>query len=351
MARETIKPRVYVTRPIHREMIDLLQAGMDTRVNEIEGVPSRQVIAKETAGVDAIVGALGDQIDSEIMHENKNLKAIHILTSSSLPEDFLESGIDFDSANKLGICITNSPVMAEPIADFTFALMLALSRRLIEADKFVREGSWQRAVGASHIATWSYALHIGSDIFDKTIGIIGLGRIGRLVARRAKGFNMRVLYYDAVRQPSVEGILGVEFTCLDDLLRESDFVTLHTPPIKHIIGSRELGLMKKSAFLINTARGRNVDLLALQEALKRSQIAGAGLDVYESDSIGSDSPLSKLNNVVLTHHMAPFTIETCKKLATGAIENIRSALEGKTPPNLVNQPTTRRRAIATDTPR
>jgi glyoxylate reductase len=271
------------------------------------------------------------------MQQNKNLKIIHILTSTSRPEDYLESGIDFDTANKSGISITNSPVMAEPIADFTFALMLALSRRLIEADKFVREGLWQKTVG-----TWSYALHIGSDVFDKTIGIIGLGRIGRLVARRAKGFNMKVLYYDAVRQPAVEDALGIEYKPLDDLLKESDFVTLHTPPIKHIIGRHELELMKKSAFLVNTARGRNVDLLALEETLRKNRIAGAGLDVYESEAIGSDSPLCKLNNVVLAHHMAPFTVETCRKLAMGAIVNIRSVLENKIPPNLVNQPTTRR---------
>jgi len=340
------KPRVYVTRPMHPEMSSIIQAEMDTRVNEREGIPSKQLIAKESADIDAIIGALGDPIDQQIMQESRKLKVVHVLTSSSRPDDYLESEINLDVANKLGIYITNSPVMAEPIADFTFGLMLASCRRLLEADRFVRDGSWQKSVGASNIAAWSYALHVGSDVHDKTIGIIGLGRIGRLVARRARGFNMRVLYYDTVRQFAVEDVLGIEYRPLDDLLRESDFVTLHTPRTTRAIGRRELELMKNSAFLINTSRGSNVDLAALQEALESGRLGGAGLDVYESEAIGSDSPLTKLSNVVLAHHMAPFTVETCRELATGAIENIKAALAGKLPPNLVNQPTSTRETIA-----
>jgi glyoxylate reductase len=333
-----MKPKVYITRVLHQEMVDIIKSKTEARMNSEEGIPSKETLLKEVADVDAIICALGDNIDDEAMQTNRNLKVIHVFTSTQRPEDYKDSGMDFEVANRLGLCITNSPVMAEPIGDFTFALMLALARRLVESDRFVREGKWYQLFKGARGHAWSYALHVGADVYGKTLGIIGLGRIGRVVARRAKGFNMKILYYDTVRQTALEDTLGIEQRDLDSLLRESDFVTLHTPEITHIIGKRELSLMKKSAFIINTARGNNIDLDALVEVLEKRQIAGAALDVYEGEPIGPDHPLIKMSNVVLSHHMAPWSAETCRKMADGAVENILNALEGKTPPNLVNQP-------------
>jgi len=341
-----MKPRVYITRPVHHTMFDIVKSKTEARMPNEEGVPTKEMLLKEMTDVHGVICAFGDPIDANVISAARNLKVIHVLTSTLNPNDYRNFGIDYDEATRRGICITNAPVMAEPIADFTFALMLSLSRRVVESDKFVREGKWSAAfkrVSQHGEAGWSYALHVGADVYNKTLGILGLGRIGRMVARRAEGFNMKVLYYDTIRQNAIEDVLGIEFREMDALLRESDFVTLHMPAAKHIIGRRELALMKKSAYIINTSRGMNMDLKALIDALEKGQIAGAGIDVYEGEPIGSDNPLTRMSNVVLSHHQAPYTVETSTNFANGALENILSAVEGKVPPNLVNQEAIKRK--------
>jgi glyoxylate reductase len=341
-----MKPKVYSTRPLHQAMLDILKSKTEARMPTEEGVPTKELLLKEMTNVEAVICAFGDPIDADVMKATKNLKVIHVLTQALNPNDYRYFGIDFDEATKRGICITNAPVMAEPIADFTFALMLAVARRIIESDKFVREGKWPttfKGKSQHDEARWSYALHIGTDVYNKTLGILGLGRIGRMVARRAKSFNMKILYHDTIRQTAIEDVLGIEFREKDELLRQSDFVTIHVPAVKHAIGKRELALMKKTAYIINTSRGSNIDLKALIEALEKGQIAGAGLDVYEGEPIGLDSPLLKMSNVVLSHHQAPFSVETSKSMGEGALENILSAIEGRVPPNLVNQDAVKRK--------
>ncbi len=223
-------------------------------------------------------------------------------------------------------------MLTETVADFAFALMLAVARRVVEADKYVREGKWK--VG------WHPLMMIGSDVYERTLGIIGMGRIGSAVARRAKGFGMKVLYYDAIRREDLEKELGVEYTDMDKLLEESDFVSLHvplTPETYHLIGEEQLRKMKPTAFLINTSRGKVVDQKALYKALKEGWIAGAGLDVFEQEPIPPDDPLLQLNNVVLAPHAASASYETRSRMAEIVAENLIAFLNGKVPPTLVNK--------------
>jgi glyoxylate reductase len=332
------KPRVYVTRPEPQEAIDLLKSKTEAKIRMEKGIVTRETFVKEISGVDAIICHFGDPIDADILQMNKNLKLIHVSTMTLDPDTYKQHGLDFDLLNKLGIYLTNAPTdeVAEAIADFTIAMMLAVSRRIVEADKFVRQGGWYKEFEHTGPIAYSPVDWLGPGMFKRTLGILGLGRIGRRVARRAKGFNMRVLYYDAVRQKPIEDVLGIEFTDMDTLLKESDFVTLHTPGIHNIIGKREIGLMKRSAYIVNTARGNNIDLKALAEALQSGQIAGAALDVYEQEPLNPDSPLVKMRNIVLSPHSSGGSLESRIQMVAVAIENMYAALEGRKPPNLVN---------------
>jgi len=227
--------------------------------------------------------------------------------------------------------VTNTPgVLTETTADLAFALILATARRIVEADKFTRSGKWK---------SWGPMLFLGRDVYGATLGIIGLGRIGQAVARRAKGFNMKVIYYSRKRKEDVERELGVEYRELRSLLREADIVSIHTPLTEetyHLIGEKELSLMKPTAILINTARGAVVDQKALYKALKERRIFGAGLDVYEKEPIDADDPLMELDNVVLLPHIGSASVETRGRMARMAAENLLAGLRGEKPPNLVN---------------
>jgi len=240
--------------------------------------------------------------------------------------------IDIPEATRRGILVGNTPgVLTETTADFTFALLLAAARRVVEADVFTRTGQWK---------TWGPMVMLGQDIHHATLGIVGLGRIGAEVAKRAKGFGMKVLYYDQQRWREEERQLDVEYVPeLSALLSRSDFISLHlplSPQTYHLIGSAEFALMKPTAILVNTSRGPVVDQKALYEALKSRQISAAAIDVTEVEPIPPDDPLLTLDNLVITPHIASASVTTRTKMATMAAENLIAGLNGQIPPNCVN---------------
>lgn len=237
--------------------------------------------------------------------------------------------VDVEACTRRGVYVTHTPgVLSGAVADLTWGLILALARHLVVADRFVRE-RWALRRGD---------LSFGIDLEGKTLGIIGLGRIGSEVARRAQGFGVKVIYHDVVRKPELEEAYGAEYVSLEKLLRESDIVSIHVPLLpstERLIGEGELKLMKPTALLINTSRGRVIDQKALVKALREGWIAGAALDVYEEEPIPLEDPLLKLENVVLTPHIGSATRETRRRMAEVCARNIRAVLEGRKPPNLV----------------
>ena len=316
------KKKVFVTRRIPQPGLDMLQERYEVVINPHNRVLNKDELIDGVRAADGLLCLLTDEITAEIMDVNPNLKVI-----SNYAVGY--NNIDVAAATQRGIMVTNTPgVLTDATADLTWALLMAVSRRVVEGDALTRAG---RFMG------WDPMLLLGSDISGKTLGIIGMGRIGQAVARRAMGFDMRILYYDQAPVPEAEEYKA-EFVALDELLRESDFVTLHAPltdETRHMIGSQELRLMKKTAYLINTARGPLVDEEALVEALKEGIIAGAGLDVYE-DEPKLASGLAELPNTVLLPHLGSATLGTRTKMATMAAANLIAALEGKRPANLVN---------------
>ncbi len=283
---------------------------------------------------DAILAAIGDkqgllcmitdQVDRELLTKAPRLKIV-----ANFGVGF--NNIDVAAATELGIWVTNTPgVLTDATADLTLALILALGRRVVEGDRHTRDGRYK---------FWAPFYFLGHEISGKTLGIVGLGRIGEAVARRAAGFNMPVLYHNRKPlSPEQENRLGACYADLNTLLQQADFVSLHvplTPQTHHLIGERELGLMKTGTFLINTARGPVVDEQALLAALQSNQLAGAGLDVYEYEPRVT-AGLEQLNHVVLLPHMGSATVETRRRMATLAVENLMAGLEGRMPSNCIN---------------
>ena len=266
----------------------------------------------------ALVTLLTDRVDRSVLEAGKGLR---IVANVAVGVD----NIDIAAATRLGILVTNTPgVLTEATADLTWALILAVARRVVEGDALVRAGKFRG---------WNLDLLRGVDLHGKTLGIIGAGRIGKAVARRARGFGVKVLFHS--RRSGIP---------LRRLLAGSDFVSIHcplTPETHHLIGRRELGLMKRTAILVNTARGPIVDEKALIGALRRGRIAGAGLDVYEREPIVT-AALRRLKNVVLLPHLGSATVETRRRMLDMAIANVRAALAGRRPPNLVNSEAWRR---------
>ena len=274
---------------------------------------------------DILFCLLHDKIDRAVIAANPKLR--HVAAQSITP-----SNIDVAEATKRGIPVTVvPPVTTEATADLTFGLMLAVARRMVEGDRLVRAGKFPGGQ-SRHL--------LGSIVHGKTLGLIGGGGlIGKAVARRAQGFSMRVLYWTPRRKPeSEERAAGLTFVPLDQLLRESDFVSLHSPlnaDTRHQIGARELGLMKKTAFIVNTARGPIIDEAALVRALKAKKIAGAGLDVFEHEPKVHPG-LKRMKNVVLNPHLGSATVEVREQMANIVVDNIEALLNGRRPPNCVN---------------
>lgn len=320
------KPKVYVTRQLFKKAIDLLKEHTDIEVFEGEDNPvPREVLLKKIEKVEGLLCLLTDRIDVKTLDAGKNLKVV-----SNYAVGF--NNIDIDEATKKGVYVTNTPgILTETTADCAFALMMCIARRIAEADRHTRNGGW--------IHAWGPKMFLGSDIHGKTLGILGMGRIGTAMTKRARGFDMNVIYYDSIRREDLEGKLGIKYYSFRDLLKESDFVSIHVPltdATYHMIGEKELSSMKKTAFLINTARGPIVAEEALFHALKNRMIAGAGIDVFEKEPIEKDNPLLKLDNIVITPHIASASIDTRTNMAILAATNLIEVLKGRVPTNLVN---------------
>ena len=312
---------MYITRNILDPAVPMLSKECKVLLNKKPKPPSRAEILKNVAGKHGILCMLSDRIDAQVMNAaGPNLRVI-----SSYSTGF--EHIDVKEATVRGIYVTyTADILAEATADLTLALILACARRIINADRYVRANRWK--VG------WSPDLMLGYNVHGTTLGIIGLGRIGAAVARRAKGFNMKILYYNRSRNLQRESELGAAYAELDDLLAQSDFVSVHTSlnsTSRHMINKSKLSLMKKTAFLINTARGNVVNEADLAKALKSNQIAGAALDVYENEPLPRTSPLLQMKNVVLLPHIGSATFQTRSKMAQVAAKNLLDVLAGKEP--------------------
>ena len=315
--------KVFITRKIPETAIKMLRQRYSVRLNKENRKLTKKEIIKGAKNVDAILSLLTDKIDKEVMDASKNLR---VVANYAVGYD----NIDIGEATKRGIIVTNTPgILTETTADLAWALLFATARRIVEGDKYIREGKFKG---------WGPMLLPGYDIYGKVLGIIGAGRIGTAVALRSKGFNMKVLYYDKKKNNILEKKLGAKKVTLNRLIRESDFISLHTPLNKetfHLIGRKEIVSMKKTAVFINTSRGAVIDEKALAEALKKRSIAAAGLDVYEKEP-SVTGKLLKLNNVVLLPHIGSASYETREKMAVMSAQSIIDVFRGKTPENVVN---------------
>jgi len=329
------KMKVFVTRDHPESALKDLRKLYSVKINLEDRPVSKAELIKAVRGLDGIIPCVGDMIDGEVMDASGGtLKAI---CNSIVGFD----NVDLKAATERGIYVTNTPgVLTETVADLTFGLILTAARRIVESDKFLHTGQWRG---------WGPTQFLGLDVHGKTLGILGLGRIGSAVAKRAKGFDMRVIYYDVVRYEQVEKELGLAFLPLEVVLRESDFISVHVPLIsetKHFVSEKELGMMKETAFLINTSRGPVIDEEALIKALKSGEIRGAALDVWDPEPPKIDNPLLKMDNVVALPHIASASVETRTRMIEMAIENLNAILRGKTPPNLVNRDVVKVRPLA-----
>jgi len=326
VAQVSGKPRVFVTQPIAESAVKRLRALGSVKIYPDDGrIIPRSTLIAAVRGADILFCLLHDKIDRAVIAASPKLR--HIASQSISP-----SNVDVAEATKRRIPVTVvPPVTTEATADLNFGLMLSIARRMMEGDRLVRAGKFPGGQ-SRHL--------LGSIVHGRTIGLVGGGGlIGKAVARRAHGFSMRVLYWTPRRKPeSEEREARLTYVPLDDLLREADFVSLHSPlnaQTRHQIGAREIGLMKKTAFVINTARGPIIDEAALVRALKGKKIAGAGLDVFEHEP-KVHAELKKLKNVVLAPHLGSATVEVREQMANIVVDNIEALLGGRLPPNCVN---------------
>jgi glyoxylate reductase len=331
-----MRPRIFITQPVAESAIKRLRSVASVKVNpDSSRIPGQRELIAAARSCDILFGRLHDKIDRAVLAANPKLRALCSMTIT--PDN-----IDVAAASEFGIPVTVVPPMvAEATADIAFGLLLAAARRIVEGDRLVRKRVYPGAQ-SNHLA--------GAWVWGKTLGLVGGGRIGKAVARRARGFSMRVLYWGPRRKPEdEEREAGFTYAPLDELLAESDFVSLHSPmrpETRHQIGARELKLMKKTAYLINTARGPVVDEAALARALAKGQIAGAGLDVYEHEP-KVDPTLLKLKNVVLAPHLGSAVAELREKMAHVVVDNILAILENRPPPNCINPQVLAQRAAST----
>ncbi|PNR96061.1 2-hydroxyacid dehydrogenase [Petrotoga olearia] len=316
--------KVSITYKIPEAGIDLLKGKYDIWVNPKDKLLTKEELKEIAKASDALITMLADPIDKEVLEAGKD--RLKIIANYAVGYN----NIDIQKAKELGIYVTNTPdVLTETTADLAWALMLAVARRIVESDNFTREGKFDG---------WKPELFLGTDVYGKTLGIIGFGSIGQAVARRAIGFNMKVYYYQRHRLSSEkEKALNATYLPLDELLKVSDYVSLHVPLINetyHMLNKEKLSLLKKSAFVINTARGPVIDEQVLYEKLKNKEIAGAALDVYENEPQLTPG-LKDLDNVVLTPHIGSASHETRSRMAQMVAKDIIQALEGETPEHLI----------------
>lgn len=319
------KPKVFVTRIIPQSGLNSIRAVAHTEVWPDEVPPSYEALLKKVESVDGLVCLLTDKIDGELMDAAG--KSLKVISQMAVGYD----NVDVSAATTRGIPVGNTPgVLTETTADFAFTLLMATARNVVQGTNYVKSGKWR---------TWGPTLLMGQDIYNATLGIVGFGRIGQAVAKRSKGFNMRILYYDSYPLERVDRRLTAEKRDFNNLLTESDFVSIHVPlthETYHLISEREFNLMKPSSILINTSRGSVVDFKALLHALKDSRIAGAALDVTEPEPIPVDDPLLALDNCLIVPHIASSSFATRSRMSMMAAENLKAGLDGEMLPNCVN---------------
>lgn len=321
------KPRVYVTRIIPEGGLKLVREACDAKIWEGETPPPREVLLKEVRGIDGLLPLLTDTVDAELMDAAG--PQLRVIANYAVGYN----NIDVEAATARGIAVGNTPgVLTDTTADFAFTLLMSAARRVVEGVDFVKAGKWK---------TWGPTLLLGRDIHHATLGVIGFGRIGKGVARRATGFEMRVLFYDPLvgADDPVATELGAQPVDLDTLLAESDFISVHVPLMPethHLIDAGTLHKMKSTAILINTSRGPVVDPSALYEALARGEIAYAALDVTEPEPIGVEDPLLTLPNCIVVPHIASGSIATRTRMAEIAARNLIAGVRGEPLPAWVN---------------
>jgi glyoxylate reductase len=318
--------KIFVTRNFFPEIFRGISNIYELDIWNDALPPSHDVLIEKAKSADGIICMLSDRMDEEVIKIGKQHK-LKVISQMSVGFD----NIAVKTATSLGIAIGNTPdVLTETTADFTWALMLALSRRVVESNHEVQNGIWR---------PWGPDVFCGSDIYGATLGLIGLGRIGKAVARRASGFNMRVLYSAPTEQKNLDSQLKAEYTTFNDLLLNSDFVSLHaylSPSSIRMFGDAQFTQMKPGAMFINTARGAMVDHNALYDALISKHLAGAALDVFDPEPIPAGHPLLTLPNVIVTPHIGSATTQTRRRMTKMVIENIAAGLNGKKLPYSVN---------------
>ena len=316
--------KALISRALPEEALAIARTAADLEIWPGEVPPPREALLEIVADCDGLLCLLTDRVDFALLDRAPRLR---VVSQMAVGYD----NIDIAACTSRGIRVGNTPgVLTETTADLAFALLMAAARRVTEAERYLRSGSWQ---------TWSPMLLTGPDIHHATLGIVGLGRIGYEMARRARGFEMRILYTNRTRNEAAERDFGAERVNLDTLLRESDFVSIHTPlspETRHLIGATDLAKMKPTAVFVNTARGPVVDQRALYEALRDREIAAAGIDVFEVEPLPMDDPLLTLDNVVLLPHIGSASIATRTKMAVLAANNLVSGLKGEPLPHPVN---------------
>ncbi|ALC89485.1 2-ketogluconate reductase [Bacillus sp. FJAT-18017] len=321
-----MKPYVYITRQVPEETISLLTEKYEVAMWEKEDVPvPREKLLEEARKADGLLTVLSDSIDEEVLSAGGRLKVV-----SNLAVGY--DNIDLAAASSNGIAVTNTPdVLTDTTADLSFALLMASARRIVEASDLIKEDKW---------TSWSPFLMAGRDIHHKTIGIVGMGKIGAAVAKRATGFDMNILYHNRSRNMQVEEAIGAQYVSFEELVAESDFIVCLTPLTEQTwnMFTRDVfRRMKKSAIFINVSRGPVIDEQALYDALVEGDIAGAGLDVFEKEPISAGHPLLKLKNVTAIPHIGSASVETRTAMIEICAENIDRVLSGKEPKTLVNK--------------
>ena len=318
-----IRQRIFVGRRLPQEIIDRLEENFEVDLWDSDMPPDRESLINHISKCEGVFALLTDRIDKEVIDASPDLK---IISNMAVGTD----NIDLEAATSRGIPVGNTPgVLTETTADFAFSLLMASARRIVDADNYVRDGQWK---------TWGPSVLLGYDIFGATLGIIGYGAIGQAMARRAMGFNMRILYNKRNPIKPIDGI-NATYAPIEQILSQADFISLHVPlneETRHLIGARELSLMKESATLINTARGPVVDQEALVEALEAGKLSRAALDVTYIEPIDIKDRLLSLPNVIIAPHIASASVNTRLKMANMAVDNLIAGFSGKELINCAN---------------
>ncbi|KMZ44503.1 MULTISPECIES: NAD(P)-dependent oxidoreductase [Bacillales] len=314
-----IKQQVFVTRKLNPEVIAMLEKVAEVEQWTKNAPIPRELLLEKIKHVDAVLTMLTERVDEEFLARTKRLR---IVANMAVGYD----NIDLEACRRHEVIVTNTPdVLTESTADLAFALLMATGRRLTEANRFLLQGEW---------TSWSPTLMAGQNVYGSTLGIIGMGRIGEAVARRAKGFGMRILYHNRNRKPQAEQETGAKYADLAELLQESDYVVLLTPlteDTRMLMGEKQFSLMKETAVFINVSRGGTVDESALYQALVDKKIWAAGLDVFAVEPVPMDNPLLQLPNVVALPHIGSATVQTRAEMARLAAANIVEVLSGRGP--------------------